>query len=485
MRWFALSLVCAVVTGVAATAATARTTIISLTTGSTPPLATALYDPLFVTSQRTSAFAMTSEAGATYARIGVSWKSIAPLTLPSSGFDPTDPGSPYYRWSSLDATVSAAVANGVQPILDVVGTPTWAYHVNPGTWTGGQPDIDKLGKFATALATRYDGSGPAPAVHAFSVYNEMNFNRNFFPQDPTYYRSMVNAVADSVHAVSSQNLALAGELAPFKHAPSKTDKNSVIPPLTFMQKMLCLSTTTPVKHTCSAKAKFDVWTHHPYSDKGPYGKASANGGVELGDLPTMNKLLQAAYQVGAITTESGKAPPFWVTEIGWSSNPPNKHGVPIGLLTRWVGESFYQLWKSGATLGTWFLLQDEPKSTPFQSGLYTNSSSLSGAKVKPLLAPFRMPFVAYIKSGGKVQLWGRDATSNTQDVTIQMKVGRKWKTVAAITSNNYGIFEGTLSVHAKSSYSMRASAGGVTSATFSLTKPSNENMTVTPFPAGG
>ncbi|HUZ14599.1 MAG TPA: hypothetical protein VMU72_00290 [Gaiellaceae bacterium] len=485
MRWFALSLVCAVVTGVAATAATARTTIISLKTGSTPPLATALYDPIFQTSQRSTAFAMASQAGATYARIDVSWKSVAPLTLPSSGFDPTDPSSPYYRWSSLDATVSAAVSHGVQPILDIVGTPKWAYHVKPGTWTGGQPDINSLGSFATALASRYDGSGPAPAVHAFSVYNEMNFNRNLYPQDPTYYRSMVNAVADSVHAVDPNNLALAGELAPFKHAATKTDKNNVIPPLNFMRTMLCISTTTPVKRTCSAQAKFDVWTHHPYSDKGPYGHASVSGGVELGDLPKMDKLLQTAYQLGAITTQSGQAPQFWVTEIGWSSKPPNTHGVPIGLLTRWVGESFYQLWKSGATLGTWFLLQDEPKSTPFQSGLYLNSPSLSGAKVKPLLAPFRFPFVAYLHSGGKVLIWGRDATSDRQTVTIQMKVDRKWKTVAVITSNKYGIFQGTLPVHAKSAYSMRASAQGVTSATFSLTKPYNENMNVTPFPAGG
>ena len=31
------------------------------------------------------------------------------------------------------------------------------------------------------------------------------------------YRSMVNAVAASVHAVNPNNLVVAGELAPFKH----------------------------------------------------------------------------------------------------------------------------------------------------------------------------------------------------------------------------------------------------------------------------
>jgi hypothetical protein len=478
-RSVVLSLVCVVVIGVAATAATARTTIISVTTGPTSPLATSIYDPIYQTSQRNTAFAMSAQAGATYARIDVSWKATAPLTNPSS-WNPKDPNSPYYHWTSLDATVSSAVAHGIKPILDIVGTPSWAYHVQPGQWTGGQPNVSALADFATALATRYDG-----VVHAYSVWNEPNFNRNLSPQDPLWYLKMVNGVSDSVHAVDPTALALAGELAPFKHAKTKTDPNNVIPPLTWMQQMLCLSATKPYHLTCPAgSAHIDVWTHHPYSDTGPYGHAKAAGGVELGDLPAMNSLLQTAWNLGAMTsTDSSAKPfPFWVTEIGWSSNPPNKHGVPIKLETRWTAEAFYQLWKSGATLGTWFLLQDLPSSTPFQSGLYLGSGSIGSAVAKPLLAPFTMPFVAYFKSGGKVQVWGRDATSATQPVEIDMKVGSKWKHVADIQSNSYGIFQATLNVHAKLTYSMRASAGGVTSATFALTKPSNENMHVTPFP---
>jgi hypothetical protein len=483
IRQIALPLLCAVVVGVAATAATAQTTIISVTTGPTAPLASAIDDPIYQTSQRNTAFAMSSQAGATYARIIMSWKAVAPLTLPSpsSLFHPTDPSSPYYRWSSLDATVAAAQAHGIKPILDIVATPSWAYHVQPGKWTGGQPDITSLAAFATALATRYAGS-----VHAFSVWNEPNFNRNLYPQDPAYYRWMVSAVADAVHAVDPSDLVLGGELAPYKHAKTKTDPNNVIPPITWMQQMLCVSSTAPAHLTCSpGSTHFDVWTHHPYSDKGPFGHASVAGGVELGDLPKMNTLLQSAWQLGAISSNDSHSQPFpfWVTEIGWSSNPPNQHGAPIKLETRWVGESFYQLWKSGATLGTWFLLQDEPSTTPFQSGLYFGSGSVSSAVAKPLLQPFAFPFVAYLKSGGKVQIWGRDTTSDMQPVTIDMKVGTKWRTVAVVTSNSYGIFQAKLAVHALAKYSMRASApGSGTSATFSLTVPSAENKNVVPFP---
>jgi hypothetical protein len=485
MRWAALPpiLVAVACAGVAATTATAtaKTSARSLavaTTGPTAPLATGLSDPVFLGPQASTAFAMAKQAGATYARIMVSWASIAPQTLPDHGFDPTDPNSHYYRWSPLDASVSAAQAAGITPILDIVAPPDWAYYVEPGTWTGGQPNVGDLGDFATALAAHYAGS-----VHAFSVWNEANYTKNLYPQDPTYYRSMVNAVADAVHGVDSANLALAGELAPFRNKPGTQDKNHPIPPLDFMRSMLCLSSTKPVHRTCNTPAEFDVWTHHPYSNSGPFGHAQVSGGVELGDLPRMKALLQMAQRLGAIA--SAQPVKLWVTEVGWSTNPPNKHGVPIRLETRWVAESMYQMWKSGVTLGTWFLLQDRPIHTAYESGLYFNSSSLADAQAKPLLPPFRFPFVAYLKPQGNVFVWGRDSTSDMQDVTIQQQnhAGGPWNNVATVTSNSYGIFQATLPLGAKKTYSLRASApGSASSQAFSLTVPSNENMHVIPFP---
>jgi hypothetical protein len=487
VRWIALCLLCMAVAGSAATAATARTSaarsVPTAATGSTSPLATGFVGPLFQSGQQTTAGLLGRQAGATYVRLIVSWNSVAPVTLPQSGFDPTDPSSPYYRWDALDASISAAEAAGLTPILDIFAPPGWGYAVQPGTWHGGTPKIDALGAFATALAAHYDGSHGVPAVHVFSVWNEPNFNRNLYPQDPATYREMVNAVADSVHAVDAANLVVAGELAPYKHTASGSDKNSVIPPLTFMRSMLCLSSSSRVRRTCSAPARFDVWSHHPYSDHGPFGHAPS-GGVELGDLPKMNTLLDQAQQLGAI--DSAKPVQFWVTEFGWSSNAPNKHGAPMGLETRWVAEALYQQWKSGVTLGTWFLLQDQPLSTPFQSGMYFASPSLANAIAKPYLTSFRFPFVAYLKTRGKVAIWGRDATSDKRDVDIQRQIHGSWTTIGTITSNSHGIFEATLPLGATSKWSLRASApGSGSSSSFSLKVPSNENMKVNPFPLSG
>jgi hypothetical protein len=489
VRWIALTLVCAAVAGVAATAATARRdagrALLTATTGPTAPLATGIVGRSFQGPDRTTAFALASQAGATYIRLMVSWASIAPKTLPATGFDRTDPASPYYFWKSLDMSVAAARADGITPILDIVGPPAWAYYVQPGTWQGGLPKIAELGAFATAIARHYDGSGSAPAVHAFSVWNEPNFSKNLYPQSPNYYRSMVNAVADAVHGVDPSNLVIAGELAPFRHTNDAKDRNNAIPPLNFMRTMLCISNTTPAHRTCDTQTKVDVWAHHPYSNTGPYGKAKSGGGVELGDLPKMNALLQTAQQLGAIA--SAHPVQFWVTEFGWSSNPPNPHGVPVLLEARWVAESMYQIWKSGATLAMWFLLMDRPTNTPFQSGLYFRAASVADALQKPLLTPFRFPFVAYLKPHGKVMIWGRDTTSDVQAVTIQEQIrgGGVWRTVATVTSNSDGIFQATLPLGAKYSYSLRASApGSGNSRAFSLSVPRNENMNVTPFPSG-
>ena len=485
-RWLALSLVCATIAVVAATGATASAdvhaaapTLVTATTGATPPLATGLQDPLFSGSQKTTAYAMASQAGATYIRLIVAWNSIAPATLPQSGFDATDPTSPYYHWSALDASVSGAEAAGLTPILDIFGTPSWAYSVQPTSTTGGTPQVSALGDFATAIATHYAGS-----PHVYSVWNEPNFNRNLYPQDPAKYRDMVNAVAASVHAVDPANLVVAGELAPFKHTPTKTDTNAVTPPMTFMQQMLCVSGSGT--RTCQATAHFDVWSHHPYSDTGPFGRAQVVGGIELGDLPKMKSLLTRAQNLGAIA--SANPVQFWVTEYGWSSKPPNTHGTPINLEARWMAEAAYQIFNSGATVGISFLLQDQPLSSPFQSGLYLNSASLADATQKTLYTPFRFPIVAYLKSGGKVKIWGRDATSDQQDVTIQRRVGGggTWKTVGTITSNNHGIFQATLPLHALSTWFIRGVApGSGDSLAFALKVPSNENLHVNPFPMSG
>jgi hypothetical protein len=136
----------------------------------------------------------------------------------------------------------------------------------------------------------------------------------------------------------------------------------------------------------------------------------------------------------------------------------------------------YQMWRSGVSLATWFLLQDQASPSPYQSGLFFHSRSLKQAKAKPMRTAFRFPFVAYLGKG-TVSIWGRDATSAKTVVAIQQRHGTKgpWRTVARVRANRYGVFLAKLKLSALSTDWLRATASGSgNSLAFSLTVPKNQ-----------
>jgi Cellulase (glycosyl hydrolase family 5) len=441
-------------------------------TPATTPLVTAIVDPsLFGSSQRATAFELTRAAGASYVRLTVSWQTIAPATLPF-GFVATDPTSPGYNWSGIDTIVEAADAAGLTPILDILRPPSWAYSHPPSGVNAGSPNSTDLGEFATALATHYDGlTAGVPAEHVFQVWNEPNLSVDMSPVSGSAYRGMVDAVADAVHAVDPTNLVVAGGLEPIGHPKSKKVKWYSVAPLAFMRSLLCLSKGTHPHATCHDSVRFDVWSHHPYTHGGPFAHAGRPDNVELGDLPKMRALLQAGVRLHHVV--SAQPVKFWVTEFSWDTNPPRPHAASLSLAARWTAESLHQMWLSGVSLVTWFMLQDLPSPSPFQSGLYFHSQWLVSARAKPTLTAFRFPFVAYL--GKKtVSVWGRDATSDKEDVTIQLRHGKSgsWQTVALVESNSDGVFRATLKLKASKKDWLRASASGSgDSLAFSLTRP--------------
>ena len=166
-----------------------------------------------------------------------------------------------------------------------------------------------------------------------------------------------------------------------------------------------------------------------------------------------------------------------MTEFGWDTRPPRAGAAPIGLASRWTAESLYQAWRSGISLFTWFDLEDQSGVGPYKSGLYFHASSLSRARPKPVLTAFRFPFVAYLH-GSTVSVWGRDATSDKERVTIQLRHGSgSWRTAAYVVANGSGIFKATLKLSATKHDSLRAVApGSGKSLAFSLTVPHNPHI---------
>jgi hypothetical protein len=439
-------------------------------TSGTQPLRTAVFDS-HLNGGTPEAFALTRSAGARFVRLTVHWSDVAPRTLPD-GFVAADPTSPGYSWDALDATVEAAKAEGLTPILNIDGlTPDWAYAKRPAGVNAGTPKSAALGDFAHALAAHYHGTSELPAVHDFEVWNEANLSLFLGPASASAYRGMVNAVATGVHEVDAANLVVAGDLDPFGHKKSKKQKWYSVAPLAFMRSLLCISKGKHPHATCHNQVHFDVWTHHPYTFGGPFGHAKRSDDVELGDLPRMRTVLRAGVRLHRVV--SSHPVQFWVTEFGWDSKPPRPHAAPMALAARWTAESLYQMWRSGVSLVTWFDLQDRKSPSPYQSGLYRYSSSLANARAKPVRTAFRFPFVGYL-SKKTVRVWGRDATSTKVRVTIQRRHGKtgRWGTVGYVVANKSGIFKATLKLKATKKDWLRASApGSGKSLAFSLTVP--------------
>ena len=471
VRYLTVLAAIAGLSAITASSGAARAQQRTYATAGTAPLATAVVDPtVFNSPQRAKAFSLTRAAGATYVRVDVFWSRIAPTTRPSD-FVASDPTSPGYSWEAIDGLVEDADSAGLTPILDISSTPNWAYARRPQGVNAGTPKAAALGDFAHALARHYDGTFGTPAEHVFEVWNEVNNSLFLGSASASSYRGMVNAVATAVHAVDPGNLVVAGGLDPFGHPKGKRQKWFSVPPLAFMRSLLCLSKGAHPHRTCSATVHSDVWSHHPYTFGGAFGRARLADDVELGDLPRMRALLKAGVRLHRIV--SAHPVKFWVTEFGWASSPPRRHAAPMGLASRWTAESLYQSWRSGVTLLTWFDLQDRPNPSPYQSGLYFHSSSLQNARAKPVLTAFRFPFVAYLH-GSTVAVWGRDATSDKQRVTIQLRHGKSggWHTAAYVVANSGGIFRAKLKVRATKQDFLRAVApGSGNSLPFSLTVP--------------
>jgi Cellulase (glycosyl hydrolase family 5) len=463
--------------GVAASTASG-TSVRTYSTKGTTPLRTSLFDPFSLGgSQRKVGFTKVKAAGASYVRVVARWSAIAPATRPKGSLA-SDPSFSGYSWGDLDATVTMAQQDGLTPIVDVGGPPAWALVKRPKPPNGGMPRISDLHAFATAIATHYDGKHGAPRVRVFQIWNEPNLSLDLTPVSASKYRSMINTFAASVHAVSEGNLVLAGDLDPFGNHTKRFHTTS---PLKFMRSLLCVSMGNPkakrkaLRHphaTCKQRVYFDLWSHHPYTFNGPFGHARRPDDVSLGDLPQMRKVLRTALHFHHIVSSHGVQ--FWVTEFSWDTKPPRRHAAPIRLASRWTAEALYQMWRSGVSLVTWFGLQDTGGKSPYQSGLYFHSKSLARARAKPVRTAFRFPFVAYL---GKrtVSIWGRDATSDRQLVTIQRRVGTRgqWRTVAKIRSNRTGIFLAKLRLAATTKDWLRATAAGSgKSLAFSLKRPS-------------
>ena len=430
------------------------------------------------------------DANADISRITIYWARMVPGgTDKPAGFDARNPNSPGYDWSLLDHFVLQQKSRGVEPLVTTLEAPPWAEgddaadRANRFGFAGTyRVNAKELGDYMHAMATRYSGSFKAadgttlPRVKYFQIWNEPNFSQYLVSRKkadiPLIYAKMLSAAYDEVKAVSKSNLVLTGGLGPFGNNGAATD----VEPQFFMRSLLCLTgrggeRLKDNKRCKYPKAKFDVWTQHPYTFGGtPQTKAGNPDSAALGNMPAVRKTLDFAVRARNVGGSGRKR--LWVTEFAWLANPPGLvtgDGRQIGLSpskhAAYLSETAYRLWKLRFEALIWYGLHDQTLNE-FPSGLF-QGKTMDAATPRPALAAFKFPFFADVSSRG-VLFWGLANGSGRSTVRIERQSGSSFKRVADVRTDSQGMLYTRLKGR-KGTYRATVIAGsknGLTSQTF-------------------
>jgi hypothetical protein len=413
------------------------------------PLETGITTP-DVTAPEQLGFDRIRTSGASFTRVILFWRMIAPEVEPAS-WDPTDPEDPNYNWAQFDDAIRFADNAGVEVLASIYLAPEWAERCDSDVEGICNPDPNDFADFTEAAARRYSGDLPGlPRVRFWKPWNEPNLFVFFLPQfqagkkvSPGLYRALLNRFSARVKEVDSTNMVVGGGLAPL-------ERPGGLGPLDFMRRLLCLqgrSRPAPIPG-CGSKARFDIWANNPYTTGGPFHSSAGIDDVSLGDLPEVPKVLRAGKRYGKILTRS-RSIPLWVTEFSWDSKGPDPGGVPMNTLRKWVPEAMHQAWKAGVTKFFWLSIRDWPRepglpfSETYESGLFFRGPTIEADRPKPILNAFRFPFVAYGSRAG-LSVWGRTPDSRPARVMISYRHRRGWRNLGIVRAGANGVFSSTV-----------------------------------------
>ena len=322
-------------------------------------------------SDRGASLDVAQRVGASVLRTIVEWHRVAPSrpARPSDSFDPA------YRLDDVDDLARSAQQRGIELLVTVWGTPTWA---NGGAGPNVPPrDAADFGAFAEALADRYSGRHPGfPAARLFSLWNEPNLEQFLTPQfdeggrslSPRYYADLVRAGYAGIKRGNPEALVAIGETSPFgKDHPSLGPVQDSHSPVRFAR---LLSEERP-------RVPLDAWAQHPYPARHTTAPAEPVRWprVSLSNLERFGSTIDEWYRPDL---------PLWVTEYGHETKPVDPTGVDQGTQARYVTEALaLAAGNPRVRLFAWFILRDRDFE-PWQSGLVSPDGT-----PKPGLARFR------------------------------------------------------------------------------------------------
>jgi polysaccharide biosynthesis protein PslG len=280
------------------------------------------------------------------------------------------------NWAEFDSTVERASKSGIELLPFIIGAPTWAVpNVNvpgaPGAKAPARlPVAGAAGtawsNFLKAAVKRYGQNGtywtenptvPAKPINAWQIWNEPNFKYFVAHPNPAEYGKLVTLSSAALKSVSpTAQVILAGLFA--KPAGARYLNGKKVMHATSPNYFGSYFLEQMYKTNAGIKSKFQGVAIHPY-------------------VARYRQLVPEIEELREVMTRSGDAAKgLWVTELGWSSEPPqgpsNVFAVGTSGQARELKGAFSLLSQDAAKFKLkhvyWFSVDDAPETCNFCNG---------------------------------------------------------------------------------------------------------------------
>ena len=310
----------------------------------------------------------------------------------------TSPGA--YRWGRPDRLLRALHAKGLDPVVTLWGTPSWA---NDGAGPNVAPsDGSDLASFAREAALRYRFVG------RWVMWNEPNKPLWLKPASPeTYVARILNPGYAAIKSVNRAARVGGGVTAP-------RGGNGGVSPVDFIRRM------------DRAGARLDAYAHHPYpvyAGDTPFAGGCSCKTITMATLERLLRVVGQAFPSARI----------WLTEYAYQTNPPDVFGVSYAKQALYIGESARRVYAAPKVdLLIHYLYRDEPELARWQSGLETVRG-----EAKPARAAMMLPLAQLSRHGSRVGLWGQVRPGKgPQRYVLQQRLGGSWAAVGGRSLTN-------------------------------------------------
>ena len=290
------------------------------------------------------------------------------------GMQPTRGGA--VNWTEFDNQVERAAKSGIELLPFIVGTPAW---VVPSVNVPGAPGakaparLPVSGSAATAWSTflkaavgRYGTNGtfwaehptvPVKPIKAWQIWNEPNFKYFVAKPNPAEYGKLVKLSATAIKSTDpTAQVVLAGLFA--KPAGARYLNGKKVMHATSPNYFASYFLEQMYKTNPGIKSSFQGVALHPY-------------------VARYRQLPQEIEELRGVMTRAGDAAKgLWVTELGWSSEPPqgpsNVFAVGTSGQARELKGAFALLKADAAKFRLqhvyWFSVDDSPGTCNFCDG---------------------------------------------------------------------------------------------------------------------